>query len=36
MLFVFFSVHKTTRRVDADKIINLAQLPKRLGTADLD
>jgi len=31
----FFSIHKTFRPTDADNIANLAQHPKRLGTAGL-
>jgi len=35
LLFLFFSVRKIVRPVDADKIANLAQHPKCLGTAVL-
>jgi len=33
LLFLFFSIGKLVRPVDADKIANLAQHPKSLGTA---
>jgi len=32
---LFFSMHKTVRPADTDKVANLAQHPKRLGTAAL-
>jgi len=36
VVFCFISVHKRVRPTDADKIANLAQHPKRLGTAGVD
>jgi len=35
-LFCFFSMHKTVRSADTDKVAILAQHPKRFGTAEID
>jgi len=35
VLYFLFSIHKIVRPADADKIANLAQHPKSLGTAAL-
>jgi len=35
VVFVLFSIHEIVRPADADKITNLAQYPKSLGTAAL-
>ena len=35
VVFFLFSIHEVVRPVDADKIANLAQHPKSLGTAIL-
>jgi len=34
--FLLFSIHKIVQSANADKIANLAQHPKCLGTADLN
>ena len=35
VVFFLFSIHKIVRPADADKIANLAQHPKSLGTAGI-
>jgi len=35
-MFLLLSIHKVVRPADADKITNLAQHPKSLGTAGLE